>query len=200
MIRTVDLFEEIGRVLNSLFDLEEVTAERIQKIQFKDSNDRQKALPLMSIELVTYESPVFNQTTVNKTITVDIIYFSKGNTVAEALEVLEALNGAFSMGLFVKDRFIHTSGKPDSHLEGQDLHYLVTFDFKDEYKPLMADVHGNVRSFNTNINNANPNIFHTEDDFPDRERDTDLADILDKKIEREKIELMQDIYQVYKVR
>lgn len=214
MIRAKDIFNELGRVLNSLFDLKglhRVTAERVQKVTFKDSNEWKKALPLISLELVSYETPVISQAIVQKNVTVDIIYFSKGNTVAEALEVSDALVNAFGLGLHVKDRYLHTKGAPDIHLEGQDLHFLLTFSFKDEYKPLMVDDGGNVRSYDTDTTNVIPGITHTEEDqkevegggeeAPDREEDTDLVDILPgKKVEKERVEVMKELFQVYEAK
>lgn len=123
MISVQDIYEEIARVLRAIFpNLKRVYQERIQSLD----------TPAMTIELISYKTPQFSQNIINKKLDLDIIYFSKGNGQREALEVLDMLTSAFSMGLKVKDRFLHVIDTPEYKLVDQDLHFLITFDYQDE--------------------------------------------------------------------
>lgn len=122
MISVQDIYEEIARVLRAIFpNLKRVYQERIQSLD----------TPAMSIELISYKTPQFSQNIINKKVDLDIIYFSKSNGQREALEVLDMLTSAFSMGLKVKDRFLHVIDTPEYKLVDQDLHFLITFDYQD---------------------------------------------------------------------
>lgn len=122
MISVQDIYEEIARVLRAIFpNLKRVYQERIQNLD----------TPAMSIELISYKTPQFSQNIINKKVDLDIIYFSKSNGQREALEVLDMLTSAFSMGLKVKDRFLHVMDTPEYKLVDQDLHFLLTFDYQD---------------------------------------------------------------------
>ena len=122
MISVQDIYEEIARVLRSIFpNLKRVYQERIQNLD----------TPAMTIELISYKTPQFSQNIINKKVDLDIIYFSKSNCHREALEVLDMLTSAFSMGLKVKDRFLHAIDTPEYKLVDQDLHFLITFDYQD---------------------------------------------------------------------
>lgn len=75
----------------------------------------------------------------------DIIYFSNSNEVGEALSVCDRLMSAFSMGIYVRKygkdgeildkRFIHSLQSPEYKLVDQDLHFMVKFEFADEFMP-----------------------------------------------------------------
>ena len=122
MVSVQDIYEEIARVLRAIFpNLKRVYQERIQNLD----------TPAMTIELISYKTPQFSQNIINKKVDLDIIYFSKSNGQREALEVLDMLTSAFSMGLTVKDRFLHVMDTPEYKLVDQDLHFLLTFDYQD---------------------------------------------------------------------
>ena len=132
MISVQDIYNEIARVLRAIFpNLKRVYQERIQNLD----------TPAMSIELISYKTPQFSQNIINKKVDLDIIYFSKSNGHREALEVLDMLTSAFSMGLKVSKRdeegkaintrFLHSLGSPEYKLVDQDLHFLITFDYQD---------------------------------------------------------------------
>lgn len=122
MISVQDIYEEIARVLRAIFpNLKRVYQERIKTID----------TPAMSVELISYKTPQFSEKIINKKVDLDIIYFSNSNGHKEALEVLDLLTSAFSMGLKVKDRFLHVMDTPEYKLVDQDLHFLITFDYQD---------------------------------------------------------------------
>lgn len=149
MIELKDIMEEIGRTLKALYpNIKGVTSERIE--------DMDSISPGFSIELITSRNRAVSENISNKFVDLDIIYFSEHNTILEALEVQEALTRAFSLGLHVKDRFLHTLGEVESKLVDQDLHFLVRYDFADELKPLYVDEDGNLKDIdtgNTNLGN-----------------------------------------------
>ena len=131
-ISVQDIYIEIARVLRAIFpNLKRVYQERIEHLE----------TPAMSIELISYRTPQFSENIINKKVDLDIIYFSKSNGHREALEVLDMLTSAFSMGLKVSKRdekgkaintrFLHTLASPEYKLVDQDLHFLITFDYQD---------------------------------------------------------------------
>lgn len=129
MVKVMDIMEEIERTLRALFPrMERVHLERIRAIKE----------PSLSIEIITYRAPALDPYVVRKMVDVEIIYFSKHNSVAEALAVQDELTRAFSIGLKVKDRFLHMGEPVEGKLIDQDLHYLMQFDFYDDLKPLIA--------------------------------------------------------------
>ena len=149
MIELKDIMEEVGRTLIGLYPhIKGMTSERIE--------DMESISPGFSIELITSRNRAVSENISNKFVDIDIIYFSENNTVLEALEVQEALTRAFSLGLKVKDRFLHTLGEAESKLVDQDLHFLVRYHFADELKPLYVDEDGNLKDIdtgNTNLGN-----------------------------------------------
>lgn len=153
MIELKDIMEEIGRTLKALYpSIKGVTSERIENMD--------SISPGFSIELITNKNTAESESIVNKFVDLDIIYFSENNTVLEALEVQEALTRAFSLGLKVKDRFLHTLGEAESKLVDQDLHFLIRYEFADELKPLYVDEDGNLKDINT----GNTNLGNTDED------------------------------------
>ena len=129
MVKVMDIMEEIERTLRAMFPrMERVHLERIRAIKE----------PSLSIEIITYRAPVLDQYVTRKMVDVEIIYFSKDNSVAEALAMQDELTRAFSLGLKVKDRFLHMGEPAEGKMIDQDLHYLMQFDFYDELKPLIA--------------------------------------------------------------
>ena len=132
MISVQDIYEEIARVLRAIFpNLKRVYQERIKTID----------TPAMSVELISYKTPQFSEKIINKKVDLDIIYFSSSNGHKEALEVLDLLTSAFSMGLkvskkdkegrIVNSRFVHVLDTPEHKLIDQDLHFLISFEYQD---------------------------------------------------------------------
>lgn len=157
MISTRDILEEIDRTLRILFpSIEKVHLERIQKLMS----------PAISLEVISYRAPAVDPRIVRRMVDVEIIYFSKGNSVAEALAVQEALTRAFSIGLKVKDRFIKIDpDEMDARMVDQILHFLIQFDYYDELQPLIATDNGNVAPLDpgsTHIDNITDEKEHNE--------------------------------------
>lgn len=122
MISVQDIYNEVARVLRALFpNLKRVYQERIKTID----------TPAMSVELISYKTPQFSGKIINKKVDLDIIYFSSSNGHKEALEVLDLLTSAFSMGLKVNNRFVHVLDTPEHKLIDQDLHFLISFEYQD---------------------------------------------------------------------
>lgn len=132
MISVQDIYNEVARVLRALFpNLKRVYQERIKTID----------TPAMSVELISYKTPQFSGKIINKKVDLDIIYFSSSNGHKEALEVLDLLTSAFSMGLkvskrddegrIVNSRFVHVLDTPEHKLIDQDLHFLISFEYQD---------------------------------------------------------------------
>lgn len=129
MVKVMDIMEEIERTLRVMFPrMERVHLERIRAIKE----------PSLSIEIITYRAPVLDQYVTRKIVDVEIIYFSKNNSVAEALAMQDELTRAFSLGLKVKDRFLHMGEPAEGKMIDQDMHYLMQFDFYDDLNPLIA--------------------------------------------------------------
>lgn len=143
-ISVQDIFIEIARVLKVVFpNLKRVYQERIKTLD----------TPSVSIELVNYSTPLFSRSIINKRVDLDIIYFSKTDTIAEALGMLDKLTSAFSMGLKVYERntdgdvkldesgkpaysrFIHVFNPPEHNFVDQDLHFAITFEFAEAFNP-----------------------------------------------------------------
>lgn len=129
MVKVMDIMEEVERTLRVMFPrMERVHLERIRAIKE----------PSLSIEIITYRAPVLDQYVTRKMVDVEIIYFSKHNSVVEALAMQDELTRAFSLGLKVKDRFLHMGEPAEGKMIDQDLHYLMQFDFYDDLNPLIA--------------------------------------------------------------
>lgn len=89
MIELVDVFKSVDRTLRASFDNIKVHKERINKL----------TRPSMTVELISFSTSPHSRFIINKSIDLDIIYFSKNNSVGEALVVADRLMSAFSMGL-----------------------------------------------------------------------------------------------------
>lgn len=132
MIKLTDVFMAVNDTIKASFKEVKTHKERINKL------DR----AVMSVELITFSTSPQSRFIINKSIDLDIIYFSKGNSVGEALIVADKLMGAFSLGLSVRaygkdgamvdKRHLHCLKPPEYKLVDQDLHFLVRFDFADE--------------------------------------------------------------------
>lgn len=135
MIKFTDIFAAVNEVLLASFDNIEVYKERIYK----------QKRPDMSVEVISFTTGNASRFIVNKSVDLDIIYFSKDNSVGKALVVADRLMSAFSMGLTVRvcdaegklidKRTLHCLKSPEYKLVDQDLHFLVRFDFADEFEP-----------------------------------------------------------------
>lgn len=135
MIKLTDIFRAVNETLLASFEGIEVYKERINK----------QTRPDMSVEIISFSTSPHSRYIINKSIDLDIIYFSKNNTVGEALKIADRLMSAFSMGLTVRvyddekklvdKRTLHCLKAPEYKLVDQDLHFLVRFDFADELEP-----------------------------------------------------------------
>ena len=135
MIKLTDVFKSVDETLRASFKSIKTYKERINKL------DRS----VMSVELITFSTSNQSRFIINKSVDLDIIYFSKNNSVGEALVAADRLMSAFSMGLSVRaydkdgvmvdKRHIHCLKAPEYKLVDQDLHFLVRFDFADEFIP-----------------------------------------------------------------
>lgn len=134
MIKLTDIFRAINETLLASFEDIEVYKERINK----------QKRPDMSVEIISFTTSPHSRYIINKSIDLDIIYFSKNNSFGEALKIADRLMSAFSMGLTVRvydekklvdKRTLHCLKAPEYKLVDQDLHFLVRFDFADELEP-----------------------------------------------------------------
>lgn len=135
MISISDVFSSVNDTLRELFPKSRVHKERIRRLN----------TPSLSVELISFTTPQHSKHIINKKIDLDIIYFSNSNEVGEALEVCDRLMSAFSMGIYVRKygkdrtildkRFIHCLQAPEYKLVDQDLHFMVKFEFADEFMP-----------------------------------------------------------------
>lgn len=134
MIKLTDIFRAINETLLASFEDIRAYKERIHK----------QKRPDMSVEIISFTTSPHSRYIINKSIDLDIIYFSKNNTVEEALKIADRLMSAFSMGLTVRvydekklvdKRTLHCLKSPEYKLVDQDLHFLVRFDFADELEP-----------------------------------------------------------------
>lgn len=198
MIELVDVFNSVDKTLRASFDNIEVYKERINKLN----------RPVMSVELITFSTSPHSRFIINKSIDLDIIYFSKNNSVGEALVVADKLMSAFSMGLsaraFDKDgvmvdkRHLHCLKAPEYKLVDQDLHFMVRFDFADPFKPTYLADDRTMQPFDRDLE---PGQIDRRKPWSDREvdnkdfsPDVDFATEEDKKkYEEEKIKLMQSM-------
>lgn len=148
MVSVKDVFVAINETLRALFPGAKVYKERIKKLD----------TPSLSVELVSISTPQHSKHIINKKIDLDIIYFAKNNEVGEALEVCDKLMNAFSMGMYVRDytkdkqiwdkRYIHCLQAPEYKLVDQDLHFLVKFEFADEFNPNYLSDRKEMKDFN----------------------------------------------------
>lgn len=134
MIKLTDIFRAVNETLLASFEDIRAYKERIHK----------QKRPDMSVEIISFTTSPHSRYIINKSIDLDIIYFSKNNTVGEALKIADRLMSAFSMGLTVRvydekklvdKRTLHCLKSPEYKLVDQDLHFLVRFDFADELEP-----------------------------------------------------------------
>lgn len=192
MISVQDIYEEIARVLRAIFpNLKRVYQERIQNLD----------TPAMTIELISYKTPQFSQNIINKKLDLDIIYFSKSNGQREALEVLDMLTSTFSMGLKVKDRFLHVMDTPEYKLVDQDLHFLITFDYQDKLEMIYVtdpdedNPYGVPVQFGDDkLTPKDDHIVHGDSDSSIEDKSVDFDDS-DKKCQylKDKYQMMQDL-------
>lgn len=158
MIKVMDIMEAIERTLRAMFPrMERVHLERIRTIKE----------PAFSVEIITYRAPVLDPHVTRKMVDVEIIYFSKHNSVAEALAMQDELTRAFSLGLRVKDRFLHMGEPAEGKLIDQDLHYLMQFDFYDDLKPLIATKYEHVARPDVGATSIE-NVIDEKEVVPDR--------------------------------
>lgn len=151
MIKLTDVFAAVNETLLASFENIKVYKERINNLSRPD----------MSVELITFRTSPHSRQIINKSIDLDIIFFSKENRVGEALVVADRLMSAFSMGLFVRaydkdgkiidKRHLHCLKFPEYKLVDQDLHFLVKFDFADEFDPYYLADDKTIKSHNDKL-------------------------------------------------
>lgn len=198
MIKLTDIFLAVDRTLKASIPGIEVYKERINKL------DR----PVMSVELISFNTSPHSRSIINKSIDLDIIYFSKNNSVGEALVMADKLMSAFSMGLSVRaydkdgaiidKRHIHCLKAPEYKLVDQDLHFLVRFDFADIFRPTYLADDMAMKSFDRDMEDG-----QVDKRKPWSDKDIDNRDFAkdigfktgeDKKdYEDEKIKLMKSL-------
>lgn len=101
-------------------------------------------LPLISIEVVSSSWEAVDKYRMRQTLTVDIVYISAGNSVAEALDASARTMRILSQGLPVKDRYIHCSTFPTTTLVDQDAHTLVSYSWLEDSTPVVLSEDGNL--------------------------------------------------------
>lgn len=196
MIAITDVFTSVNDTIRAIFPTAKVHKERINKLE----------TPSLSVQLISYRTPQHSKTIINKKIDLDIIYFSKENTVFEALEAMEKLMSAFSMGIFVRKysdgelvdkRFIHSLKTPEYKLVDNDLHFLISFDFADEFKRVFLNDDGKIlddgeetRGTYEKKESDNPN------DNKDVVEDVDFVTEEDKKKYQEEALKMMEILKI----
>lgn len=204
MIKLTDIFRAVNETLLASFEGIEVYKERINKHKRPD----------MSVEMISFTTSPHSRYIINKSIDLDIIYFSKGNTVGEALKIADRLMSAFSMGLTVRvydegklvdKRTLHCLKSPEYKLVDQDLHFLVRFDFADELEPYYLADDKAMRPFNKQKEPGQVDVYK-----PDKRggagrepRPADIRDFVEdlsfktdqakKDYEEEKIKLMESL-------
>lgn len=217
MIKLTDVFAAVNETLLASFDKIEVFKERIQK----------QKRPDMSVELISFTTSPHSRFIINKSLDLDIIYFSKSNSVGEALRVADKLMGAFSMGLttrvydkdgvLIDKRTLHCLKSPEYKLVDQDLHFLVRFDFADELEPYYLADDKAMKPYNRDTEPGQIDRYRPDDrgknkadfghDTEQRPADSEefVKDVTfkteeDKKnYEAEKIKLMESLKLDYKI-
>lgn len=181
MINIQDVFRSVNDTLKTLFPDAKVYKERIRKLY----------TPSLSVELVSISTLQHSKHIINKKIDLDIIYFSKSNNVGEALAVCDRLMSAFSMGIYVRSydqdgniidkRYIHCLKPPEYKLVDQDLHFLVQFDFADEYMPSYLNDYKEINRFSRDnrglkLNEAKNNTGDKDHENKNNIKDKDKED------------------------
>lgn len=198
MIKLTDVFNSVDKTLRASVPGIEFYKERINKAK----------RPFMSVELITFSTSPHSRFIINKSIDLDIIYFSKNNSVGEALVMADKLMSAFSMGLSVRaydvdgamvdKRHLHCLKAPEYKLVDQDLHFMVRFDFADEFKPTYLADDRAMKPFDRDLE---PGQIDRREPWSDKDVDNkDFSPDVDfvteedkKKYEEEKIKLMQSM-------
>lgn len=146
MISLKDFLESLYRQLRVLYPGASVHMERIEKIQE----------PCISIELIGYNTRPVSNYSVRKFIDLDIIYFSKDNSIQEGVVFGDYVKDLLGLGLRVKDRFIKTVETPEMRFVDQDIHLNVAFEFRDIYRPISVSDDGDIVTIDqgaTNLEN-----------------------------------------------
>ena len=198
MIKLTDVFKSVDGTLRASVPGIEVYKERVNKAK----------RPFMSVELITFSTSPHSRFIINKSIDLDIIYFSKNNSVGEALVMADRLMNAFSMGLSVRaydkdgaivdKRHLHCLKAPEYKLVDQDLHFLVRFDFADEFDPEYLADDKEMKPFNKDYEpgQVDRRPAKSDKDVENRDFVEDVKFETDedkKSYEEEKIKLMQSL-------
>ena len=198
MIKLTDVFKSVDETLRASIPGIEVYKERINRVK----------RPVMSVELISFNTRPHSRSIINKSIDLDIIYFSKNNSVGEALVMADKLMSAFSMGLSVRaydkdgaiidKRHIHCLKAPEYKLVDQDLHFLVRFDFADIFRPTYLADDMTMKPFDRDMEDGQVDKRPPKSDKDVENRgfveDVKFETDEDKKsYEEEKIKLMQSL-------
>ncbi|MDO5096503.1 MAG: hypothetical protein Q4D65_08070 [Peptostreptococcaceae bacterium] len=129
-IETIQITEEIARVLKTMAPTAKVHLERIDK----------KSLPAFSIEVVSDTSTVISSTHEQRNLTLDIIYYSQSNRQSEAIEMSGNLMAIFlpTFRLDNEKTFTFHQGVQTRFVE-QDLHFLIEFDWRQSITKSFVD-------------------------------------------------------------
>ena len=204
MIKLTDVFKSVDETLRASIPGIEVYKERINRVK----------RPVMSVELISFNTRPHSRSIINKSIDLDIIYFSKNNSVGEALVMADKLMSAFSMGLSVRaydkdgaiidKRHIHCLKAPEYKLVDQDLHFLVRFDFADIFRPTYLADDMTMKPFDRDMEDGQVDKRPPKSDKDVENRgfveDVKFETDEDKKsYEEEKIKLMQSLKLEYEI-
>lgn len=151
MSLTVDSVQPLD-FLAALRDTLRVALPEAKKVHLERVDLAKASLPLLTIEIIAYESTAINAHLADRTLDLDIIYFSADNEIAEGLRVLERLSSVLPHGLPVKDRYIHVTEGPEIKFVDQDLHMLITYRWYDGMKRLILTDEGHLADLNEGDN------------------------------------------------
>lgn len=164
MVSINDIQEKIARDLKIIFpNIKRVSRESIRELE----------TPCLSIQLVFYNAPVIHSRQVLKTVEMDLIYYAKSDKKSEGYSVMDRFNSWLALGLPVKDRFIKTAEEPTFSFVDNDLHYLITFQYFDDYAGIFVTDNNHIAEFEDDGEGLE-NII--EEEGADRENDLGTID------------------------
>ncbi len=119
-MKVSEIFETIGKTLGKEFPKISRHAERVKTLK----------PPAFSLELVDYDVSTYEEKTVFKSLTLDLIYYSPKNTVMEGVEMIDRLTALFLPAFAVGERWLKPKLE-EARMVDQDLHFILTFPFYD---------------------------------------------------------------------
>lgn len=176
MINLMDILSALEQSFRVLFpSVKRVHLERIESMEE----------PSISVEIISYNTPVFSENIIEKHVDIDIIYFSANNRIDEGVIFGDRLKDLLGLGLKVKDRFIRIAEPPEMKFVEQDLHFLVQFEYADKYKPITI-YNGKVVEIEQGVGNISDN----------EKEEVVEGDLI---IHRDKLEYMQNLYADFEI-